>query len=68
MSLARANFVQFYAVFGKTRPNNTVADPRVDQRPTDQIFAGSLESANSSILPARNLFKDFGGEKIRILC
>ena len=27
------------------------------------IFAGSLESANSSILAARNLFKDFGGEK-----
>ena len=32
------------------------------------IVAGSLESANSSILLARNLFKDFGGEKIRILC
>ena len=32
------------------------------------IFAGSLESANSSILAARRLFKDFGGEKIRILC
>ena len=31
------------------------------------VFAGSLESANSSILAARNLFKDFGGEKIRIL-
>ena len=31
------------------------------------IFAGSLESANSSILAARRLFKDFGGEKIRIL-
>ena len=27
------------------------------------VFAGSLESANSSILAARNLFKDFGGEK-----
>ena len=27
------------------------------------IVAGSLESANSSILAARNLFKDFGGEK-----
>ena len=26
-------------------------------------FAGSLESANSSILLARNLFKDFGEEK-----
>ena len=26
-------------------------------------YAGSLESANSSILAARNLFKDFGGEK-----
>ena len=32
------------------------------------IFAGSLESANSSVLAARRLFKDFGGEKIRILC
>ena len=31
------------------------------------VFAGSLESANSSILAVRNLFKDFGGEKIRIL-
>ena len=30
---------------------------------TSSIFAGSLESANSSILPAPNLFKDFGGEK-----
>ena len=27
------------------------------------IIAGSLESANSSILPVHNLFKDFGGEK-----
>ena len=27
------------------------------------IIAGSLEAANSSILAARNLFKDFGGEK-----
>ena len=27
------------------------------------VIAGSLESANSSILPACNLFKDFGGEK-----
>ena len=27
------------------------------------IIAGSLESANSSILAARRLFKDFGGEK-----
>ena len=34
----------------------------------ESFVAGSLESANSSILPARNLFKDFGGEKIRILC
>ena len=32
------------------------------------FIAGSLESANSSILPVCNLFKDFGGEKIRILC
>ena len=32
------------------------------------LIAASLESANSSILLARNLFKDFGGEKIRILC
>ena len=31
------------------------------------IFAGSLESANSSILAMHNLFKDFGGKKIRIL-
>ena len=31
------------------------------------VIAGSLESANSSILAARRLFKDFGGEKIRIL-
>ena len=34
----------------------------------NSIIAGSLESANSSILAARRLFKDFGGEKIRILC
>ena len=27
------------------------------------FIAGSLESANSSILAARNLFKDFGGGK-----
>ena len=27
------------------------------------LIAGSLESANSSILAVRNLFKDFGGEK-----
>ena len=27
------------------------------------LIAGSLESANSSILAARRLFKDFGGEK-----
>ena len=27
------------------------------------LVAGSLESANSSILDAHNLFKDFGGEK-----
>ena len=31
------------------------------------IFASSLESANSSILASRNLFKDFEGKKIRIL-
>ena len=34
---------------------------------TSDIIAGSLESANSSILAVRNLFKDFGGEKIGIL-
>ena len=27
------------------------------------FFAGSLESANSSILAVRRLFKDFGGGK-----
>ena len=27
------------------------------------LIAGSLESANSSILAACNLFKDFGGQK-----
>ena len=42
------------------------------------IFAGSLESANSSILAARRPFKDFGGGKnqdfmiircpIRLIC
>ena len=31
------------------------------------FIAPSLESSNLSILAARNLFKDFGGEKIRIL-
>ena len=31
------------------------------------IFAGSLESANSSILAARRHFKEVVGEKIRIL-
>ena len=29
----------------------------------DGIFAGSLESANSSILAARRLFKDLVGKK-----
>ena len=33
-----------------------------------RVIAGSLESANSSILLAHNLFKDFDGEKFRILC
>ena len=32
------------------------------------IIAGSLESANSSILAACRLFKQVVGEKIRILC
>ena len=31
------------------------------------IFAGSLESANSSILAARRYFKEVVGKKIRIL-
>ena len=44
-------------------PSGIVAAPVT----LDQIVAGSLESANSSILAARRLFKDFGGEKIRIL-
>ena len=33
----------------------------------DEIFAGSLESANSSILAARRHFKEVVGKKIRIL-
>ena len=32
------------------------------------IIAGSLESANSSILAARRFFKEVVGKKIRILC
>ena len=32
------------------------------------FIAGSLESANWSILTARNLFKEVVGKKIRILC
>ena len=32
------------------------------------LIAGLLESANPSILLTCNVFKDFGGEKIRILC
>ena len=32
------------------------------------IIASSLESANSSILAPRRLFKRGGGENIRILC
>ena len=28
-----------------------------------RLFAGSLESANSSILAMRNFFKDFGKDK-----
>ena len=28
-----------------------------------EVIAGSLESANSSILAVHNLFKDFGGQK-----
>ena len=31
------------------------------------FVAGSLESANSSILAAHNLFKEMVGKKIRIL-
>ena len=34
----------------------------------EKIFAGSLESANSSILAACRLFKEVVGKKIRILC
>ena len=41
--------------------------PSVQVCDEHRLVAGSLESANSSILAARNLFKDFGGEKIRIL-
>ena len=33
----------------------------------EYVFAGSLESANSSILAARRHFKEVVGEKIRIL-
>ena len=33
-----------------------------------QFIAGSLESANWSILAARHLFKEVVGKKIRILC
>ena len=32
------------------------------------LFAGSLESANSSILAPCDLFKEVVGKKIRILC
>ena len=32
------------------------------------FIAGSLESANSSILAPRRLFKEVVGKKIRILC
>ena len=32
------------------------------------LIAGSLESANSSILAPRRLFKEVVGEKMRILC
>ena len=34
---------------------------------TDRVIAGSLESANSSILAARRHFKEVVGKKIRIL-
>ena len=34
---------------------------------TNNIIAGSLESANSSILAARRHFKEVVGKKIRIL-
>ena len=33
-----------------------------------QVIAGSLESANSSVLAAHRLFKEVVGNKIRILC
>ena len=36
-------------------------------RMMDLLFAGSLESANSSILAARRHFKEVVGKKIRIL-
>ena len=32
------------------------------------FIAGSLQSANSSILAARRFFKEVVGKKIRILC
>ena len=35
--------------------------------PACNLFAGSLESVNSPILPAGSLFKYFGGEKVRTL-
>ena len=34
----------------------------------DLLIAGSLESANWSILAVRRLFKEVVGKKIRILC
>ena len=35
---------------------------------SEELIAGLLESANSSILVAQRFFKEVVGEKIRILC
>ena len=41
---------------------------RFDNVKVNYIFAGSLESANSSILAARRFFKEVVRKKIRIVC
>ena len=48
-----------------TRENRHASDFHLCYR--NVIIAGSLESANSSILAARRHFKEVVGEKIRIL-
>ena len=53
-----------FVLFVKTSSIVPMVMSRMGPEP---VSAGSLESANQSILAACNLFKDFGEDKIKIL-